>query len=61
VNGLQRWIMLAVIVLAGIAIALDHRSRHWPKPGTEGTVLSTDEPVVETGGYGTPSDDTEEE
>jgi hypothetical protein len=53
--------MLAVIVLAGIAIALDHRSRHWPKPGTEGTVLSTDEPVVETGGYGTASDDTEEE
>ena len=60
-KGLQRWILLAVLVLAGIGIALDHRSRHWPKPGAEGTVLSTDEPLVESGGYGAASDDAEEE
>ncbi len=59
-NGLNRWIMLAVIVLASLAVAVDHVTYHHTEPEVLGEPLL---PVIEAeaGGYGLVPDETEEE
>ena len=58
-KGLNRWIMLVVIVLAGIAVAVDHVSFHRTRPEAQGGLPLPDWDV-EVGGYGAASDNTEE-
>jgi len=58
-KGLNRWIMLAVILLAGIAVAVDHFSYHRARPEAQGE-LPLPDGDVEVGGYGAASDNTEE-
>ena len=58
-KGLNRWIMLVVIVLAGIAVAVDHFSYHRTRPEAQ-VALPLPDWDVEVGGYGAASDNTEE-
>jgi hypothetical protein len=58
-KGLNRWIMLVVIVLAGIAVAVDHVSFHRTRPEAQGELPLPDWDV-EVGGYGAASDNMEE-
>ncbi len=58
-KGLNRWIMLVVILLAGIAVAVDHFNHHRVRPEVQGG-LPLPDGDVEVGGYGTASDNTEE-
>lgn len=59
-KGLNRWIMLAVIVLASLAVAVDHVTYHHTEPEVQGEPLL---PVIEAeaGGYGSVSDEMEVE
>lgn len=50
-KGLNRWIMLVVIVLAGIAVAVDHVSYHHARPEAQGG-LPLPDGDIEVGGYG---------
>ena len=59
-KGLNRWIMLVVIVLAGIAVAVDYVSYHGARPDAQGG-LPLPDGGIEAGGYGTASDNTEDE
>jgi hypothetical protein len=59
-KGLNRWIILAVIVLASIAVAVDHVTYHRPEPEAQGG-LPLPDLDAEAGGYGTVYDDTEVE
>jgi len=58
-KGINRWIMLVVIVLAGIAVAVDHVSFHRTRPEAQGELPLPDWDV-EVGGYGAASDNMEE-
>jgi len=58
-KGVNRWIMLACIVLAGIAVALDHVSHQRPNAEAQDGAPLPEQP--EAGGYGTASDDSEDE
>ena len=57
-KGRNRWIMLVVIVLAGIAVAVDHVSFHRTRPEAQGELPLPDWDV-EVGGYGAASDNME--
>ena len=61
-KGPNRWIMLAILVLAGIAVAVDHARFHHPadEAGSETETGGYGE-QAEAGGYGAVFEDTDDD